>query len=69
MSIGESPRFLPTILRSLPGLITATFVPVGPSGAALLMYLATVDLFTFQPSDPASAPAGITNDPPALPLA
>jgi len=69
MSIGASPRFLPTILSSLPGLITATFVPVGPAGAALFTYLATDDLFTFQPSLPVSAPAGMTNEPPALPLA
>jgi hypothetical protein len=69
MSIGVSPRFLPTILSSLPGLITATLVPVGPAGASLFTYLATEVLFTFQPSVPLSAPAGMTNEPPALPLA
>jgi len=69
MSIGVSPRFLPTILSNLPGLITATLAPVGPPGAALFTYFATVDLFTFQPSVPLFAPAGMTNEPAALPFA
>jgi hypothetical protein len=67
MSMGTSPRDLPTSFRSLPGLITATFAPVGPSGAALFTYFATVVLFTFQPSVPFDAPAGTTNEPNADP--
>jgi hypothetical protein len=67
MSIGVSPRLLPTIFRSRPGLITPTFASVGPPvGASLFTYFATVDLFAFQPSVPLLAPAGRTNDPATL---
>jgi hypothetical protein len=69
MSIGVSPRFLPTILSSLAGLMTATLTPVGPPGADLFTYFATVGLFTFQPSVPLLAPAGTTKAPPAEPFA
>lgn len=70
MSIGVSPRLFPTILRSRPGLITLTLASVGPAvGASLLMYLATVLLFAFQPSLPLLTPAGSTNAPATLPPA
>jgi hypothetical protein len=70
MPIGVSPRLLPTILSKRPGLITPTLASVGPPvGASLLMYLATVLLFAFQPSLPLLTPAGSTNAPATLPPA
>ena len=67
MSIGVSPRLLPTILSKRPGLITLTLASVGPAiGASLLMYLATELLLAFQPSLPLLAPAGSTKAPATL---
>jgi len=70
MSIGVSPRLLPTSLSSFAGLMMPTFASVGPPlGATLFTYLATVCLFAFHPSEPLLAPAGSTNAPAALPPA
>jgi hypothetical protein len=70
MSIGVSPRLLPTIFSSFPGLTTPTLASVGPPlGASLLMYFATEALLAFHPSLPLLAPAGRTKAPAALPVA
>lgn len=68
MSIGVSPRLLPTSFSSLVGLMMPILASVGPAlGASLFTYLATSALFAFQPSDPLLTPAGSTNAPAALP--
>src|SRR6185436_2731928 len=54
MSIGVSPRLLPTSFTSLAGLMTDTLV-APPDGACLFTYLATVVLFTTQLGEPVGA--------------